>query len=120
MLAWAYLFDYNNRWSDDPDASIQRARQLADKAIALDPDDPDGHVSFALIVQHFGDLIAAKAAVDKALTLNPNYALALNVRGALAVFTGEERKGYPISSGQCVWIPGSASNTCTISAWLIS
>jgi adenylate cyclase len=95
VLAWAHLFDYNNRWSANPDASLQRADELACRAVMLDPDEPDGQVAAALTAQYLHGSDRAKAAVDRALATNPNYALALNVRGAQEVFAGEPERGIP-------------------------
>ena len=32
-LSWAYIFDYFNRWSDDPDGSLTLAKQCAEQAV---------------------------------------------------------------------------------------
>jgi adenylate cyclase len=92
-LAMAHVFNYNNRWSEDADASLTLADKHANKAIDLDPDEPFGYVFASVIAQTLKDARRAKAAVDKALEFNPNYALALNVRGGLAVFDGHPQAG---------------------------
>ena len=39
-LSWAYIFDYFNRWSDNPDNSLQLAKCNAEQAIQKDPNEP--------------------------------------------------------------------------------
>ena len=39
-LGMAYIFDYQNRWSDDPDGSLPLAKQYAEQAIEKNPNEP--------------------------------------------------------------------------------
>ena len=39
-LGLAYMFDYQNRWTDDPDSSLQLAKHYAEQAIEKDPNEP--------------------------------------------------------------------------------
>ncbi len=94
-LAFAYLFDYSNRWTGYPDGAMQRADELATKAIAIDPNDPYGYAVAAISAHHLNDDQRAQSAIDRALALNPNYALALNVRGSLATYTGHPEAAIP-------------------------
>ena len=94
-LAFAYLFDYSNRWTGDPDGSMRHAYELATKAIALDPNDPYGYAVASISARHLNDDQRAEFAIDRALALNPNYALALNIRGAGAAFSGHPEAAIP-------------------------
>jgi tetratricopeptide (TPR) repeat protein len=38
-LAFAYMFDYQNRWSDDPDGSLALSKHYAEQAIEKYPND---------------------------------------------------------------------------------
>ena len=40
VSASRYMFDYQNRWSDDPDKSLQVAKEYAQQAIEKDPNEP--------------------------------------------------------------------------------
>src|SRR5277367_6262609 len=42
-LAFTYMFDYQNRWSDNPDASLERAKEYAERAIEKDPKEALAH-----------------------------------------------------------------------------
>src|SRR5215813_8532600 len=39
-LGFAHIFDYQNRWTDDPDSSLLLAKQYARQAIDKDPNEP--------------------------------------------------------------------------------
>ena len=39
-LGMAYMFDYQNRWSDNPDSSLPLAKRYAEQAIEKDPKEP--------------------------------------------------------------------------------
>jgi len=96
--AWAALgqvwgFVYNNSWSDDNDAAIRRADELATKAVALAPESGFANYVLSMAAGFSRDYERSKAAIDKALALKPNDAESINSRGAFLVFTGEPAKG---------------------------
>ena len=77
---------YANSWSDDPASDLERACQLAAKAIELDPMDPQGH--WAMALGHFWrrDLDKAISEAERAIELGPNYAEAYAIRGYVMSF----------------------------------
>jgi adenylate cyclase len=95
-LAMGYLFDYQNRWSNDPDGSLADADRFAREAIAKDDRDPFAHFVAAAAAFFLKDNERAAAEEDRALSLNPNYALALSGRGFAYAFGGEPRKAIPL------------------------
>jgi adenylate cyclase len=88
-LSLAHLFDSHSRWTDDPDASLRLAGELAAKAISCDPNEPFGYVSAALVAENRRDYERARTAIERALQLNPSDASALNVRGTISIFSGQ-------------------------------
>jgi len=48
-LAFAYMFDYQNRWSNDPDGSLQLAKHYAEQAIEKNPKEPAARVVSAMV-----------------------------------------------------------------------
>jgi len=95
-LAMGHLFDYQNRWSDDPDRSLAAADRLAREAVAKDDKDPFGHFVAGAVAFFLKDHARAAAEEERALALNPNYALALGGKGFAYTFGGEPRKAIPL------------------------
>jgi adenylate cyclase len=74
-LAWSYLYDAYNQWSENPQADMQRSSELAHKALALDDSN-----STALSALSCGDWMQrrfdqAVADGQRAVAINPNSAL---------------------------------------------
>ena len=43
-LAFAHIFNYQNRWTADPDASLAEGKKFADLALQKDPNEPLAHL----------------------------------------------------------------------------
>ena len=71
-LAFAYVLDHQNRWSDAPETSLAEAQRLADKAISKDEKDPLAHYVAALVAMFMRDYTRWANEADRALALNPN------------------------------------------------
>jgi DNA-binding SARP family transcriptional activator/TolB-like protein/cytochrome c-type biogenesis protein CcmH/NrfG len=92
-LAWyAYwhLFLVGQGWASDPDAATRRAGELADAAVAMDPNDARaltlaGHVRGFLLRR------PSEAAVlhERAISLNPNLAIAWCFSGFTLSYLGD-------------------------------
>ncbi len=95
-LGFAYVFDYQNRWSDDPDSSLGLAKQYAQQAIAKDPNEPLAFCVSAVVAVFEKDLDRAKSAVDRALSLNPNLAAAYNILGNIRNLSGQPLEAIPM------------------------
>ena len=94
-LAMAHALDHQNRWSDSPDASLDQAERYIGDSIALDDKDPFAHYVAAMVAMFRKDYERWAQAADRALSLNPNYALALNIRGVMHIYTGQPAKAIP-------------------------
>jgi adenylate cyclase len=92
-LAWAYIMDYQNRWSDNPETALDYAEHLVDEAIAKDDQDPFVHNVAAILCLWKKDYERWAHEADRALSLNPNYGHAHLARGLVYVYTGEPAKG---------------------------
>jgi adenylate cyclase len=95
-LAFAYVLDHQNGWSDAPEQALENAERFAKEAIAKDDQDPFGHYAAAMVAMFRKDYQRWAQEADKALSINPNYARALNMRGVLHVYMGEPRKAIPL------------------------
>ena len=92
-LGWAYIMDYQNRWSDSPETSLEQAERLVDEAITKDDNDPFVHYVAALLGLWTKDYERWAHEADRALSLNPNYGHAHLARGLVHVYSGEPVKG---------------------------
>ncbi len=86
-LGLAYCNDFQNRWSDTPDP-LGLAAYFAAQGTEKGPNEPYAHYVSAVVTMWQRDLDGAKAAVEKTLALNPNFAPAYGVRGLTLVYLG--------------------------------
>ncbi|MHA1549240.1 MAG: tetratricopeptide repeat protein, partial [Alphaproteobacteria bacterium] len=82
-------------WSDDPEGALARGERLTARSVELDPRDPHTHHAVAMIAMASGKHELGAAAVEKALALNPNFALALFTRGNIAIMGGRPKDAIP-------------------------
>jgi adenylate cyclase len=94
-LGFAHMFDYQNRWTENPDKSLSIAEEYARQAIEKDPNEPLARCVSALAASYEKDLDRAKAEIDTALALNPSLALAHNLRGTIRTFSGQPLEAIP-------------------------
>jgi adenylate cyclase len=94
-LGFAHIFDYQNRWADDPDNSLPLANQYARQALEKDPNEPLARCVSAMVASLGKDLDRAKSEIDLALSLNPNLALAHNLRGSNRIYSGQSLEAIP-------------------------
>ena len=94
-LGMAYMLDYQNRWSDAPETSLDQAERFVSEAIAKDDKDPFSHYVAAVVAMLKKDYERWAHEADRALSLNPNYAPALNCRGMVHAYSGEPAKAIP-------------------------
>lgn len=88
-LAMAMAQAYYNRWSSDPDYALAEAGSLVDEAISRDPTDPFPHGVAALVSMYRKDFERWNAEVEISLSLNPNFAPSLSLRGMLNMYSGK-------------------------------
>jgi adenylate cyclase len=85
-IGHARLFD----WRDDPETNRRKGGERARQAVEAAGDDPGvlAHAAFALAF--LGEDVGTQIAlVDRALALNPSFARAWHLRGALSVWAGQ-------------------------------
>ncbi len=72
MLSRTHSYDWRYRWSADPARSLEEARDLAERAVALDPTDARGHAELGWVKLYAKDVPGALEAYETAHRLNPN------------------------------------------------
>jgi adenylate cyclase len=95
-LGLAYMLDYQNRWSDAPETSLSHAERFVSAAIVKDDRNPFAHYVASVVAMFKKDYVRWADEAETALSLNPNYALALNQRGTVHIYTGEPMKAIPL------------------------
>ncbi len=94
-LAMAYCQDFQNHWADTPDA-LGVAAHFAAQAVEKGPAEPYVHYVAAVVTMWQRDLVRALAEADRALALNPNYALAYGTRGMIETYLGHPLQAIPM------------------------
>jgi TolB-like protein/class 3 adenylate cyclase len=91
VLAWAYSSLAGKGM--DPEANSRAALAAAQRAVELDPMDPDAYAALAEIHGDKGDLTRAQAAFETALRLNPGDAETLTHYAGWASTFGRPERG---------------------------
>ena len=94
-LGMAYNHDFLNRWTDDPDGSLNTAMRYVDLAIAKAPNDPYGHYVASVVTAFLKDFDRSEMEGEIALKLSPNSALAVNSKGMQELFSGRGEEAIP-------------------------
>ena len=72
MLAWTYLFDVYNGWTNAPEKCVEKAAELTGKALALDDSQAEPHALLGNIYLLNKDYEKAVTEGERAAELNPN------------------------------------------------
>jgi adenylate cyclase len=100
-LGFSYMFDYQNRWSENPDNSLRIAKEYAGIAIEKDPKQPLARCVAALCALFERHFDRAKSEIEVALSLNPNLALAHSLSGTISCYSAARSKQCPSLSTRC-------------------
>jgi TolB-like protein len=88
-LAWASRHDAVFGWNGaDRDAALTEAEGFADRAIALDPDNPEAHFIRARLHEERGEWEQAIQRYDRAIELNPSDSNVLNGSSSPLLYVG--------------------------------
>ncbi len=88
IQAYTYKMQYLYRWGPDPDESLARARDIAERFIQVDSSNPKAYMARGIVYTFRGEFDAAIADYRRAFALNPNFAMNL-----LAMAWGESLAG---------------------------
>ena len=94
LAAFCHQALHNAGWTDDPTAGERIAVDLARRALRVAGSDPEVLGLVARVLGYFGeDLAAAIALMDRALEINPNFALGWQWSGWLRLWAGQPDVG---------------------------
>ncbi len=89
-LAFVLFVSASYGWSDDPVSSRKEAVTLARQAASLDPDDALSHVVSGIVeAAATNDMQAGTQSYEKALRINPNFAMAHGFLGGNQAILGD-------------------------------
>lgn len=89
FLAFSHVLDYVNGWSADPDSSLAIGLEGAEKAVAMDDQQPNVHFALALACMWNRQLDRARAEVERGLAAAPNSVELLMVKAHIQIFSGD-------------------------------
>jgi adenylate cyclase len=90
LAARSHMHLIGNGWSEDRQRSRQEAVNLAQRALRVAGDDPNVLVGVAEVLGYFEpDIAPAITLVDRALDLNPSYAIGWTRSGWLRLWAGQ-------------------------------
>jgi adenylate cyclase len=92
-LSWTYTFEKMYHWGENPDASLERALELAQKAISLDEGEAESWYALGYAYLYKGDLSRTEEAFERGIAVNPNHANILADYGAVLQFLGRPEAG---------------------------
>jgi adenylate cyclase len=96
LLSTFHWLDYHNRWSGDAHEVVAaKAQALADRAMAIDPDDPLANLAVSVAARFAGNYDLAASAIDKTLSQSPDYALGLLSRADISIGIGRPEAAVP-------------------------
>jgi TolB-like protein len=91
-LSFCQWFAVSQNWIDRSDPAVADMVQLAQTALALDPDDPEVlALAGGIMALPGGDLSGGIALSEKAVSLNPNNAQALRQLGQQYAYAGDKQ-----------------------------
>jgi adenylate cyclase len=94
LAAFCHMSLHGTGWTDDADADRREGIDLAHRALAVAGNDPGVLGLVARVLGYFGeDIAAAIALIDRALELNPSFALAWQWSAWLRLWAGEPDVG---------------------------
>ena len=97
MLGLTHWTDaINEGWSDSREASLARALEANDRALTIDPSNPDTLASLGLIKLTSGNHDEALALSEKAVALAPNLANNMAIAGVITVYCGKPREALEL------------------------
>jgi DNA-binding winged helix-turn-helix (wHTH) protein/TolB-like protein/Flp pilus assembly protein TadD len=87
-LALTFAADYRNQWTDDPAAALERAREMAQTALQIDPEIPEVYWVLAYVSAQRRDRPKALSLLRKAISVDQSFADAYALMGGIETYIG--------------------------------
>jgi tetratricopeptide (TPR) repeat protein len=95
-LALVHAADYRNQWTQDGDAALDRALELALTSLEMEPSLPEAHWVLAYVYAQRKRHEEAIGHLDEALKLAPSFADAYALKGGVKTYLGEPGASVPL------------------------
>jgi adenylate cyclase len=92
FLALTHGLDYLNRWGASPAESIEQAEKAAQRAVAVENNDPWAHWALGLVYLYTRRHDGAIREAERAIALNPNFAEAHVSLGEALYYSGRSEE----------------------------
>ena len=91
-LAWTYMSSYDENWSDDPYADLDKSLELAREGVTINPSSHSNHLVLARAYYYKKFIDRALESCETAIELNPNDPDTFVLHGAILSHKGEHEK----------------------------
>jgi adenylate cyclase len=96
LLGFAHFADARFGWWDDRETALKKSQAYVDRALAIDPENPDAHRTIAGILMLNRRFDEAIAAVRKSVELGPNLPDVLVFASFVMQCSGRPAEGIPL------------------------
>jgi adenylate cyclase len=100
-LAIITFAEYANRWNGATAEHLVRATELAEKAIATDEGEPQGHIAMAILLSWQRRLDEAERHAERAIALDPNSADGYTGLGNVREYQGRPADAVALHTRAC-------------------
>ncbi len=117
-MAWTYFIEARFGWTAERAGALSRAREIAGRALALEPDRPQTHSLLGSLRLLEGDFAGAIELGEKAFALDPNDSDVAALLAYTLTYTGEPERALslidraielkPVPSRWYTWLRGRA------------
>jgi adenylate cyclase len=95
-LSMITFAEFANRWNGATPENLPRALELAEKAIAYDENEPQGHIARALVLSWMRRLPEAEKSAERAIELDPNFAEGYACLGGVREYMGQNESAVAL------------------------
>lgn len=89
LISFTHVLDYVNAWSPDPEGSLRIGRELAQQAVEMAEEQPNGHFALVVASMWSRQMDRARAEVKRGLALAPNSVDLHMAKAHMQIFSGD-------------------------------